>query len=65
MALNLSKIKNIVGVKEASGNVDQTSEIAAACGDGFDILSGDDALTLPIMSAGGNGVISVVANIVP
>ncbi len=63
--IELAKIKNIVGVKEASGNIDQASEIVAACGDGFDVLSGDDALTLPIMSAGGKGVISVVANIVP
>ncbi len=63
--IKLAEMKNIVGVKEASGNIDQTSEIVAACGDDFDVLSGDDALTLPIMSAGGKGVISVVANIVP
>jgi 4-hydroxy-tetrahydrodipicolinate synthase len=57
--------KNIVGVKEASANLEQMSRIKALCGDGFDLLSGDDALTLPILSIGGTGIISVVANIVP
>jgi 4-hydroxy-tetrahydrodipicolinate synthase len=57
--------KNIVGVKEASGNIDQSSEIVQALGDGFTVLSGDDSLTLPIMSVGGKGVISVLANIAP
>lgn len=57
--------KNIVGVKEASGNLEQMSRIKALCGPGFDLLSGDDALTLPVLSIGGTGVISVVANIVP
>ncbi len=61
----LSKVKNIVGVKEASGNLDQMSQIRALCGEDFDLLSGDDSLTLPILSIGGAGVISVVANIVP
>jgi 4-hydroxy-tetrahydrodipicolinate synthase len=56
--------KTIVGVKEASGNLDQASEIAAALPD-FDVLSGDDSLTLPILSVGGKGVISVLANIAP
>jgi 4-hydroxy-tetrahydrodipicolinate synthase len=57
--------KNIVGVKEASGNLDQMSRIKALCGKSFDLISGDDSLTLPILSIGGTGVISVVANIVP
>ncbi|MBU1007129.1 MAG: 4-hydroxy-tetrahydrodipicolinate synthase [Candidatus Omnitrophica bacterium] len=61
----LSKVKNIVGVKEASGNLDQMSEIYSLCGKGFDLISGDDSLTLPILAIGGTGVISVVANIVP
>jgi len=56
--------KNIVGVKEASGNLDQMSRIKALCGPGFDLISGDDSLTLPLLGIGGTGVISVVANIV-
>ncbi|OIO79593.1 MAG: 4-hydroxy-tetrahydrodipicolinate synthase [Candidatus Omnitrophica bacterium CG12_big_fil_rev_8_21_14_0_65_43_15] len=61
----LAKIKNIVGVKEASGNLDQMSRIAQLCGDEFALISGDDSLTLPLMAIGGTGVISVVANIAP
>ncbi len=61
----LSKIKNIVGVKEASGNLDQMSAIHALCGKDFDLISGDDSLTLPLLAIGGTGVISVVSNIVP
>ncbi|MBI5415615.1 MAG: 4-hydroxy-tetrahydrodipicolinate synthase [Candidatus Omnitrophica bacterium] len=57
--------RNIVGVKEASGNLQQVKDVRQACGDRFVILSGDDILTLPIMELGGVGVISVVANIVP
>lgn len=57
--------KNIIGIKESTGNIDQTTEIVAALGDSFDVLSGDDSLTLPIMACGGKGVISVAANIVP
>lgn len=57
--------ENIVGVKEASGNLDQMSRIKALCGDKFDLISGDDSLTLPVLSIGGTGVISVAANIVP
>lgn len=57
--------KNIVGVKEASGNLQQVRDVRRACGEQFTILSGDDILTLPIMEIGGMGVISVVANIVP
>ncbi|MFH1783183.1 MAG: 4-hydroxy-tetrahydrodipicolinate synthase [Candidatus Omnitrophota bacterium] len=61
----LSKIKSIVGVKEASGNLEQMSKIRYLCDDDFDLISGDDALTLPLLSIGGTGVISVVSNIVP
>lgn len=57
--------KNIVGVKEASGSLDQMSRIKQLCGVNFDLISGDDSLTLPILSIGGTGIISVVANIVP
>ncbi len=61
----LCEIPSIVAVKEASGNVGQISQIHSRCKDRLQILSGDDALTLPILSVGGIGVISVVANIVP
>jgi 4-hydroxy-tetrahydrodipicolinate synthase len=61
----LCEFKNIVAVKEASGNLLQISEIHRRCGDRLTILSGDDALTLPILVCGGTGVISVVANIWP
>ncbi len=57
--------KNIVGVKEASGSLDQMSRIKQLCPSTFDLISGDDSLTLPILSIGARGVISVVANIVP
>jgi len=57
--------KNIVGVKEASGSLEQMTRIKALCPEGFDLISGDDALTLPLLSIGGTGIISVVANIVP
>jgi 4-hydroxy-tetrahydrodipicolinate synthase len=61
----LAKIENIVGLKEASGDISQVSQIVRECGEEFDVLSGDDAMTFPIMAVGGKGVISVVANIVP
>jgi 4-hydroxy-tetrahydrodipicolinate synthase len=57
--------RNIVGVKEASGSLDQMSQVIGACGPDFIVLSGDDNLTLPLMAVGGRGVISVIANIVP
>ena len=57
--------KNIVGVKEASGSLDQMQAVRNACPKEFVLLSGDDALTLPVLSIGGVGVISVAANIVP
>jgi 4-hydroxy-tetrahydrodipicolinate synthase len=56
-------MKNIVAIKEASGSIDQTSQILELCD--ITVLSGDDSLTLPILSVGGKGVISVVANILP
>jgi 4-hydroxy-tetrahydrodipicolinate synthase len=61
----LAKIPNIVGVKEASGSLDQMTQVVLACGPDFSVLSGDDNLTLPLMAVGGCGVVSVVANIVP
>jgi len=59
----LSKIKNIVAIKEASGSLDQVSQILSLCD--ITVLSGDDSLTIPMMSVGAKGVISVAANIVP
>ncbi|MBI3606640.1 MAG: 4-hydroxy-tetrahydrodipicolinate synthase [Nitrospirae bacterium] len=61
----LSRITNIVGVKEASGSLGQMSEIIAACDERFLVLSGDDGLTIPLMAIGGKGVISVTANVAP
>jgi 4-hydroxy-tetrahydrodipicolinate synthase len=57
--------RNIVGVKEASGSLDQMAQVIAACGPDFTVLSGDDNLTIPLMAIGGHGVISVIANILP
>jgi 4-hydroxy-tetrahydrodipicolinate synthase len=61
----LSGIKNIIGVKEASGSLEQMSRIRKLCPERFLLISGDDALTLPVMAIGGVGVISVTANIIP
>ncbi|QCX32951.1 4-hydroxy-tetrahydrodipicolinate synthase [Caloramator sp. E03] len=61
----LSKIDNIVAVKEASSNIVQIAEIAQLCGDNLDIYSGNDDQILPLLSLGAKGVISVVANILP
>jgi 4-hydroxy-tetrahydrodipicolinate synthase len=63
--LRLSEIKNIVGVKEASGNISQMSKILALLPDSFTVLSGDDAVTLPLIGLGGRGIISVVSNEIP
>ncbi|MER3437158.1 MAG: 4-hydroxy-tetrahydrodipicolinate synthase [Chloroflexota bacterium] len=63
--LRLAEIPTIVGIKEASGNLDQVSQIVGSVRSDFVVLSGDDSLTLPIISLGGRGVISVVSNIVP
>ncbi|HSG28381.1 MAG TPA: 4-hydroxy-tetrahydrodipicolinate synthase, partial [Candidatus Krumholzibacterium sp.] len=56
---------NIVAVKEASANLEQMAEIVLRCGDRVALISGDDGITLPILSIGGKGVVSVVGNIVP
>ena len=61
----LAKIKNIVGVKEASGSIKQMSDVIHLCGPKFDVLSGDDLFTLPLMAMGGHGVISVISNVAP
>jgi 4-hydroxy-tetrahydrodipicolinate synthase len=61
----LAEIKQIVAVKEASGLMDQTSDILRLCGDRLAILSGDDSLTLPIMALGGKGVIATISNVMP
>jgi 4-hydroxy-tetrahydrodipicolinate synthase len=60
-----AECKNIVAIKEAGGNVDRVSQLRAALGPKFTILSGDDALTLPFMAAGAEGVISVASNVAP
>ena len=61
----LSEVKNIIGVKEASGSLEQMARIRKLCPEQFLLISGDDALTLPVMAIGGVGIISVVANIIP
>lgn len=61
----LAKIENIVGIKEASGNIQQVQEIIRLCREDFVVLSGEDALTFPMLCLGAKGVISVVANLVP
>jgi 4-hydroxy-tetrahydrodipicolinate synthase len=61
----LAAVENIVGIKEASGNISQMAAILNAVPDDFIVLSGDDAITLPIISLGGRGVISVVSNEIP
>ncbi len=61
----LAEIENIVAVKEASGSMTQICEIYRLCGDKIAILSGEDAINFPILAAGGQGMISVTANIVP
>ena len=59
------RCKNVVGIKEAGGNPDRVSQLRQAMGKGFSILSGDDALTLPFMAVGADGVVSVASNIIP
>lgn len=63
--LELSKIENIVAIKEASGNISQVAEIAHLCGDNLHIYSGNDDQVLPVLSLGGLGVISVLSNVRP
>lgn len=64
-ALELSKYENIVAIKEASGNISQVAKIKALCGDNLDIYSGNDDQIVPLLSLGGKGVISVLANVAP
>jgi len=61
----LSDLEHVVGVKEACGSIHQISQAIAACAPGFTFLSGDDAMTLPLLSVGGHGVITTVGNLVP
>ena len=61
----LAKNSNIVAIKEAAGSVDRVSSIVNLCGDDIVVLSGDDSLTLPMMSVGASGIISVASNIIP
>jgi 4-hydroxy-tetrahydrodipicolinate synthase len=61
----LSEIEHIVGLKEATGSLDEVQEVIRLCNQRFEVYSGDDALTLPIMAVGGTGVISVIANALP
>jgi 4-hydroxy-tetrahydrodipicolinate synthase len=63
--LRLAEIRNIIGVKEASGDISQIGEICTRAPSGFHILSGDDSLTLPVIALGGHGIISVASNEVP
>lgn len=63
--VRLAEVENIVGIKEASGNIAQMAAIAARVPDDFLVLSGDDAVTLPLIALGGRGVISVVSNEIP
>lgn len=64
-AFALSKVENIVGIKEASGDISQVAKIANLCADTLDIYSGNDDQIVPVMSLGGVGVISVLANVAP
>ena len=61
----LAELPEIVGVKEACGDLDQISHVIAQCPDSFRVLSGDDGLTLPLLSVGGHGCISATANLIP
>ena len=61
----LAEHPNIAAIKEASGNMSQVVELFARCGDKLDVYSGEDGLTVPILSMGGKGTISVLSNVVP
>lgn len=61
----LAELEEIVGLKDATGSLDETQEAIRLCGDKIEVYSGDDSLTLPILAVGGVGVISVVANVMP
>jgi 4-hydroxy-tetrahydrodipicolinate synthase len=65
MVAKLAKIKNIIGIKEASGSIKQMSDVINLCGNDFSVLSGDDLFTLPLLSIGGTGIISVISNVAP
>lgn len=65
ICLELSKVENIVAIKEASGNISQVAKIASLCGDNLSIYSGNDDQIIPVLSLGGKGVISVLSNIMP
>lgn len=64
-AKTLAKHKNIVGIKEASGNISYTAKLIAECGDDLDVYSGNDDMIVPVMSLGGKGVISVLSHVIP
>jgi len=61
----LSKIDNIVGIKEASGSLKQMDDVISQCGKAFSVLSGDDFFTLPLLMLGGKGIVSVISNVAP
>jgi len=61
----LAEVKNIAGVKEATGSMDQAIEVLRLCGEGLEVYSGEDSLTFSLMALGGRGVISTVANVAP
>ena len=61
----IAEIEQVVGDKESSGDLEQTSEVIARCPDDFSVLCGDDALTLPMLAIGARGVISVASNVAP
>ena len=61
----LAKHKNIAAVKEASGNISYVAKLIAECGDDIDVYSGNDDMTVPVMSLGGKGVISVASHVIP
>lgn len=61
----MCEIRNIIGVKEASGSMDQCADILKYCGERLTLLAGDDSLTLPLMAMGAKGVISVITNVMP
>ncbi len=63
--VRLAELKNVVAVKEASGNIGQIAEVCAAVPPGFSVFSGDDAVTLPVISLGGAGIVSVASNEIP
>ena len=65
MVAKLAKIKNIIGIKEASGSIKQMSDVINLCDKNFAVLSGDDIFTLPLLAIGGAGIISVISNVAP